>query len=123
MTDYYDESPLEPKKKKKKSNSDDRMLAMFCHLGGVFGGFLLPLIIWLVKKDESSYIDYHGKEALNFQLTMLIGHLIMLPLAFCTFGITALAMFAFVITFSIIAATAANRGERYAYPMTIRFIS
>lgn len=122
MSDY-DDSPLEPKKKKKQSNSDDRMLAMFCHLGGVIGGFVLPLIIWLVKKDESSYIDHHGKEALNFQLTMMIGHLIAIPLAICTFGITALAMLALVITFSIIAAMAANRGEKYTYPMTIRFIS
>jgi hypothetical protein len=121
MSDY-DDSPLEPKKKK-KSNSDDRMLAMFCHLGGVLGGFLLPLIIWLVKKDESSYIDHHGKESLNFQLTMMIGYLFALPLAFCTFGITALAIFALIVTFSIIAAMAANRGEKYTYPMTIRFIS
>jgi uncharacterized Tic20 family protein len=119
----YDDSPLEPRRKQKPSNTDDRMLAMFCHLGGVFGGFILPLIIWLVKKEESSYIDHHGREALNFQLTMLIGHLIAMPLAICTFGLTALAMLALVVTFSIIAAMAANRGEKYTYPMTIRFVS
>src|SRR5579859_4154283 len=98
-------------------------MAMFCHLGGIFGGFVLPLVIWILKKDESSFVDYHGKEALNFQITMMIGHLIAVPLACLTFGLSALVVLAVVVTFSIIAAMAANRGERYSYPITIRFIS
>ena len=120
----YDDSPLETTTKMKKGpKQEDRTMAMFCHLGGIFGGFILPLIIWVTKKEESSFIDHHGKEALNFQITMMIAHLVAGMLACFTLFISTIAVAAIAITFSIIAAMAANRGERYSYPMTIRFIS
>ena len=51
---------------------DDRNLAMLAHLLGIVSGFVGALIIWLIKKDQSAYVDEQGKEALNFQITMLI---------------------------------------------------
>ena len=121
---YHEDSPpaADRPPPNTSSKNDDRMLAMFCHLGGIIGGFLVPLIIWLIKKEESSYIDHHGKEALNFQITMMIGHVIAGALACFTFGLSSMVVLAFTITFSIIAAMAANRGERYEYPVTIRLI-
>jgi uncharacterized Tic20 family protein len=116
------EKPRRDDRPKGMSESDERMMAMFCHLGGIIGGFVVPLIIWLIKKEESKYIDYHGKEALNFQITMGIAQLVCLPLAFCTFGLSSLAVLAITIVFAVLAGTAANRGERYSYPMTFRFI-
>jgi hypothetical protein len=64
--------------------SEDKQWAMFAHLGGVIGGyvipvagwFLVPLIVWMVKKDTSKFVDDQGKEALNFQLTMFFSELI-----------------------------------------------
>ena len=53
-------------------SSDEKTMAMFCHLAafaGVvipFGNIIGPLVVWLIKKDSSPYIDYHGREALNF---------------------------------------------------------
>jgi uncharacterized Tic20 family protein len=123
MTDH-DDAPIESEEK--KSNSDDRTMAMLCHLGGIIGfviGFVIPLIIWLIKKDQSKFVDHHGKEAINFHLTMLIAH-VAAGATFCfTFGILNLAVWVVSLIFSIIAAMAANRGEMYKYPMTIRFIS
>jgi uncharacterized Tic20 family protein len=99
-------------------SKDEKQMAMFCHLGLLIGGFLVPLIIWLMKKDESRYIDRNGKEALNFAITLLIGHMIG-PFTLC---ILTLVLLVVGIMFPIQAAMAANRGETYRYPMCLRFI-
>lgn len=103
---------------------------MLCHLLGIFTGFLGPLILWLVKKDSSPFVDHHGKEAVNFQLSIFI-------ITFCTSLVVVVLMFAWVgflllpflllipllaLVFKIIACTSANRGEWHRYPMCIRFI-
>jgi uncharacterized Tic20 family protein len=53
-------------------SEDDRTLGMLCHLLGIFTGFLGPLVLWLVKKDSSPYVEHHGRESLNFQITLLL---------------------------------------------------
>ena len=111
------------------ASSDERTMGMFCHLAAFagivipFGNIIGPLVIWLVKKDESSYIDYHGKESLNFQiaftvyglvsalLTMVLIGLILLPIV----GITALVLM-------IIASIKAKDGEMYRYPFIFRVL-
>jgi uncharacterized Tic20 family protein len=116
----HDDPPVE--KIDTSATQDDRTMAMLCHLGGILG-FIVPLIIWLVKKDQSRYVDYHGKEALNFQITMLIAHIVAGSIACFTFGLSSLAVMGVQVAFSIIGALAANRGEEYRYPLTIRFIT
>lgn len=114
-----------PRKKKKKSKSeptkDECQMAMFCHLGGLLG-FILPLVIWMMKKDESRFVDRHGKEALNFAITAFAAHLVAGVLIFCTFGLLSLLVMVIVLVFSIQGAMAAQRGERYEYPVSIRLI-
>jgi uncharacterized Tic20 family protein len=106
------------------STKDDRTMALFCHLGGILGHIILPLVIWLMKKDESRFIDDQGKEALNFQITMTIALLISAASIFVFVGIVLFpAVWITNIVFSIIAAVAANKGEVYRYPITIRFIT
>ncbi len=67
---------VEQKRRKKRAKKargvteNDRMLAMLLHLSSLVVGFFGPLIIWLVKKEESPFIDHHGKSALNFQLSI-----------------------------------------------------
>ncbi|MFV1964993.1 MAG: DUF4870 domain-containing protein, partial [Pirellulaceae bacterium] len=60
-------------------SSDERQWAMFAHLAALsgyigipFGNIIGPLIVWMIKKDESSFVDDQGKESLNFQISMLI---------------------------------------------------
>ncbi|MGI8889805.1 MAG: DUF4870 domain-containing protein [Chthoniobacterales bacterium] len=107
-----------------------RTWAALCHASALLGVFLHfpghifgPLIVWLVKRGDSPEIDAHGKEALNFQISMLIYNAV--AVVFCLI----LIGFAFLIVlwvlnavFSIIAAIKASDGEFYRYPMTIRFI-
>lgn len=104
------------------SNQDERTLAMLCHLGGILN-ILVPLIIWLVKKDQSQFINDQGKEAVNFQ--------IMVTIALIISGITCLIVVGFVlvpaviianIVFCIMAGMEANRGKVYRYPFGLRLI-
>ena len=105
--------------------------AMFCHIGGLigslvtsitFGGAVGAVIFWLLKRGDSEFVDRHGREALNFQLTMLIFALLIIPLCFIVIGFFLLPVLLVIgILFPILAAAAASRGENYRYPMTIRF--
>ena len=52
-----------------ESTPDDRTMALVCHIGGAVGSFLIPLIIWLIKKDQSKFVDDQGKEVINFHIT------------------------------------------------------
>ena len=113
-------------------NKDARMWAMFCHLVGlaallppipIFGGAIGALIIWQVKKDEFPFVDEQGKEALNFQISILIYAIVAGLLIFACVGAFLLpAVMIFDIVFVIIAAIKANNGFHYRYPLCIRFI-
>jgi len=104
-------------------SKDDRTMAMLCHLLAIVLGFIGPLIIWLIKKDGSQFVDDQGKEALNFQLTMLIAFAVS-GLSICIFiGFVLLpAVAIFDLVFCIIAAVKANGGEAYRYPINIRMV-
>lgn len=105
------------------SPADQRMWAMLAHLGGILFYFLAPLIVWLVQKDRGAYVADQSKEALNFQLTMLIGSVIGSILIVVGIGIViVVAIWIMIIVFSILAALAANKGEAYRYPVTIRMV-
>jgi uncharacterized Tic20 family protein len=102
---------------------DDMNMAMLCHLLAIFTGFIGPLIIWLIKKETSRFVDDQGKEALNFQLTMLIGYVIgMATIWLCIGALICLAVIVVSIIFSIIAALAASKGTAYRYPFALRLI-
>lgn len=104
--------------------SEEKNIAMLCHILGIFTNFLGPLIIWLIKKNESKYIDEQGKEALNFQITVLMAYFVSGLLAFiCVGGLLAIAVWVCNIVFSVMAAIAANKGEHYRYPVSIRLVN
>lgn len=107
-----------------ESTKDERTMAMFAHLGGILAGFIVPLIIWVIKKDESKFVDYHGKEALNFQLNILVYILVSIALICVVVGIfTLIAVSVYGLVMAIIAGLSANKGEMYRYPLTIRVIN
>ena len=121
VPDEQQEAPAVPPVE--EVSPEERTLAMLCHLLAVFTGFLGPLILWLVKKDESAFIDDQGKEALNFQLTVLIGMLIAgVTMCFYIGMILAPAVAIANIVLCIMACIKANEGERYRYPWCIRFV-
>jgi uncharacterized Tic20 family protein len=109
---------------------------MICHLAGLvgylgngFGSIIGPLVVWLVKKDEIPEVDEHGKEALNFNISVTIYFLILGAATVVTFGIGILLTGPFMIVLAvfhlvcvIVAAMKANNGEPYRYPMCIRLV-
>ena len=105
------------------SPEDQRLWSTLTHIGGIFFGFLVPLITYLVLKERGGFVAEHTKTALNFQLTMLIAYIVSWVLWIVLIGIfLTIAIGVLVIVFSIIAAVKANSGEPYQYPLTIRFI-
>ncbi len=98
-------------------------MAMLCHLLAIFTGFLGPLIIWLIKKDDAPFVNDQGKEALNFQITVLIAMIVSGLLTFICIGFVLMpAVWVVDLIFCVIATIKASRGEAYRYPLSIRFI-
>lgn len=97
-------------------------IAVIAHLAGIIG-FIGPLIVWLIFRSDSKEVDYHGKEALNFQLSILLYSAVAWALALVAVG---LVIFPVIVIFNIImiatAAYRASSGARYRYPITIRFV-
>lgn len=112
-------------------NSDERSMAVVTHVLALFVPIIGPLIMYLLKKDESPFVRDQAAEALNFGLSMtiyltaytivsiilllvIIGFFMLIVIPFLALGIAIL---------NVIAAVAANKGEYYRYPLTIRFIN
>ncbi|HEY2103508.1 MAG TPA: DUF4870 domain-containing protein [Chthoniobacterales bacterium] len=112
-------------------SSEVRTWCVLCHASALLGlffhflGHLLgPLIVWLVKRGDSPEIDAHGKESLNFQLSMLIYDAIAGILCIVLIGIPILIILWIMNTvFVIIASIRASEGQLYRYPFTIRFLN
>ncbi|MEW5784576.1 MAG: DUF4870 domain-containing protein [Bacillota bacterium] len=126
---------------------EGRTWGIFCHLGALslyigvpFGNILVPLIIWLIKKDELPLVDEHGKQSLNFQISITVyavlaavGYVVLLMALFVVTGDTAPGLFLVLLpllfavffivhlAFTIIASIRASNGEIYRYPLAIRF--
>lgn len=111
------------------AKQEERSLGLACHLlafvGMVFpfGNILEPLVIWLVKKDDSAFVDDQGKEALNFNITISIAGFVAFLLTFVVIGAVLLPIIGiFWLVMTVVAAVKANGGEHYRYPLTIRLI-
>jgi len=102
------------------SEKDDKTFGMLAHLLGAFTSFVGPLVIWMIKKEESPFVDDQGKEALNFQITVLIGFvgLMVIPFAGCLSPVIWIAG----LVFSILGCLKANEGIAYRYPFALRLI-
>ena len=111
------------------TTKDDRTWAMLCHLSGLagyvvpFGNIFGPLIMWLIKRDQSWFVDDQGKEALNFQISWAIYMIVSLIAILVLVGIVLVGIVAIGgLVLLIVAAVKANEGIAYRYPLTIRFI-
>ena len=105
------------------SDSDQRLWSTLSHVGGILFGFLAPLVIWLVFKERGRYVEDQSKEALNFQITLAIAYIVSLFLMIIVLGFVTFAIaWICAIVFGIIAAMAANKGEAYRYPVTLRLV-
>ena len=100
--------------------SDEKTMAILAHVLTLAVGFIAPLVIYLLKKDESTYVTAHAKESLNFQITIFIAVILLIvtivgALLLWIVGILALVLI-------IVATIKASEGKLYKYPFTIRLI-
>lgn len=110
-------------------DKDARLWGMLCHLSALsmyftaVGGIVGPLVVWLVKRNDFPFVDDQGKESLNFQISMLLYHLVAAIGFLCVIGIPVFICLTIAnIVLVIMASIQANNGTYYRYPLTIRFI-
>ena len=114
-------------------NIQDRQWAMFAHLAALSGCFTVigaivgPLIVWQMKRNESTFVDDQGKEATNFNITMFILGAALVAFGIVTFGLGFILVIPVLyllgiawLVFTIIATVKANEGVAYRYPFAIR---
>ncbi|MDO6604691.1 DUF4870 domain-containing protein [Arenibacter palladensis] len=110
--------------------AENRQLLVLTHLSQLldivtgFGGFIVPLILWLTQKDTVMNMDENGKSIINFQISMFLYILICIPLILLLgigiVGIIAVAILCFV--FPIVNAVKVSNGEKPHYPLSIKFV-
>ena len=116
-----------------EASRDARTWAMWCHLAGlawmlvwlvpIIGGVVGALVVWQIKRDDDAFIDDQGKEAVNFQISMLLYWAISMALCLTCIGLVLVPIVAVLdVVFALVAAVKAGQGQAYRYPMSIRFI-
>ena len=102
---------------------DEKTMALLSHLLCLVGWLIAPLIIYLVKKDESAFVAEHAKESLNFQITIGLAYIVGFILMIVIVGIFILALLGIVSLILVIVATLkASEGKLYKYPFNLRLI-
>ncbi len=123
MTDYPPPPSSQPSAGQPLSPSDEKLYAIIAHAGAILFSFIPPLIIWLVFRERSRFVDTEAKEALNWSILMAIAYvvgLITTPIliGFLVLAATGLA----VLIFGIVAAVKVSSGESYRYPFNWRIV-
>ncbi len=104
-------------------SSDERTMATIVHVLAIVIGFLGPLIIWLIKKDDSQFVKEHALESLNFQLVVAIAYVAASALICTGIGIFLFPVaWVLSLVFEVQGAMSANRGEMYRYPFNPRLV-
>jgi len=105
-----------------ETSQDARNMAMLCHIFGAMG-FIGPLIIWLIERDKHRFVDEHGREAMNYQISMLIYGPVAWLSGLLLIGIVLVpALMIAHVVLIIIGAMKAQRGEPWRYPIAISFL-
>jgi uncharacterized Tic20 family protein len=111
-------------------SKEEQNWAMICHLSALagflvpFGNIFGPLLVWLLKRAEFPMVEIHGKEALNFQITVAIAFAICVPLLFVLIGIPLMFIVGIgALIMTIMAAVKVSNGDfGYRYPLSIRLL-
>lgn len=100
-------------------SNDEKTMAMLAHLLGIFTSFIAPLIIFLMKKDQSAFVAEESKEALNFQIMMAV---VIYVGGTITCGVLAVVGGILTLIWGIMACLKARDGIHYKYPINLRLI-
>jgi uncharacterized Tic20 family protein len=103
--------------------SDEKTMALLSHILTIVAWFIAPLIIYLLRKDESTFVAEHAKESLNFQITMLVFYVISGILVLLLIGLLFIWILSIVNLILVVVATIkAGEGKLYRYPINFRII-
>jgi uncharacterized protein len=106
------------------SQNDERMWAMIGHLSSIVAGFVGPLVVWLVFRERSAFVNDQGKESLNFQITVAIGYVVSSVLTVVFIGfLLFFALWLVSLVLAIMGGLAAQKGQPYRYPWALRLVS
>ena len=111
-------------------SKDEQNWAMGCHLAALsgfvipLGNIVGPLVVWLIKKDTMPMVNQHGKESLNFQITVLIAFMVCLVLTLVVIGVVLMFVVGIgALVLTIMAAVKVSNGQfDYKYPFTLRLV-
>ena len=121
MTEQFDEQ-VSHTHGNQEPDADARLMATLIYVLSFFTSLIAPLIIWLIKRDESPFVDRAGKNYLNFLLSYLIWITVASIAIFIIIGIIILPILLLLnFIFTIVAAVKAYNGEDYLPPLSIRF--
>ena len=102
---------------------EERTWSLLAHIGTIVLGFLAPLIVLLVKGNDSRIVRENSVESLNFQITVAIGYVASSILMIILIGFILLPIIWIgAVVFAILATIAASKGEPYKYPFTLRLV-
>jgi len=105
-------------------SANDKNIAVLTHLAGIFFSFIPALIVWLLKKDDNAFIGEQSREALNFQITMVIGYMLAGVLSWILIGLLFFPILWLAnLVFCLLAAIKVSKGESYQYPFALRLIN
>lgn len=112
-----DSSPLTP------PSSEEKTLGLLAHIITIVSSFIGPIVIYLVKKDDSEFVANHAKESLNFQITMLLAYIVCFILMFVIIGVFLMGLIGIIdLVLVVVATIKASEGKNYRYPFCIRLI-
>ena len=110
-------------------NSEERTFAMAAHLAAFaghlfpFAHIIAPIVVWMMKRDASAFVNDQGKESVNAQITLTIYMVICIPFCFLLIGFLMLfVVWLAGVILVIMAAMAAYEGRAYRYPMILRLV-
>jgi len=99
------------------------MWGMLAHLSGIIFGFVGPLVIWLIQKETMPFVNDQAKEALNWQITLVIGFVAAGVLSFVGIGFILYPALAILnLVFCIMGGMKANEGTAYRYPFSLKLV-
>lgn len=114
----------DPVVNKPNLSSDDKNIATITHIGGTVFSFVPALIVWVLKKDNNAYLAEQSREALNFQVTMVLAYMVAGVLSWVLIGLLFFpVIWVLNIVLCIIAAISTSKGENYRYPFSLRLIN
>jgi uncharacterized Tic20 family protein len=104
-------------------SKDDMNMGMLVYILALVTGFVGPLVLWLVKKDSSPFVDDQGEEVLNWCITMAIAYVACFLLMFVLIGVFLMPVrFLAHLILTIAGAVQASKGVAYRYPFALRLL-